>query len=482
MPLPHLLSRLLSYALFVFLTFCTQVVFGKTDIFIAINIDDCINCNSSLYVISKIAMKEKITVIFPYGYVEDSSALNEKFEFYNLKNVRVIYDDNLFKNNSLSIYSTVSIVKDSILRYREKLKSPNMDIIKEIIGPDSLGVINRKNNILICKNKYGQLELNDILDQYIYITKNSTRINFQSDSSLLKIDYQLAFGKNYQQHLSNVIEVTNKMPTVKSRLTSAIQINDTLLSFLESVPFLDSIITIKNGKSDTNVNIYKKFFIHEYSVSSNSFIGHYLVSDSVISKIGYYLKEKNFTYLNGEYILFINQNIIDTNSRFLASFSKLKNTLVFKELLDIPISPNYIKYNLKYNQQILVINEDLVAYSAGNSVCELSNKKCYPIPIPEAELQSVRDFIDNFDLGFSDKSPYLINAIKKNGDNIDIIYGSENRQLVLLRINTVKKNHFQKFILSDNRFLATKIMFYKDYVLYLHANSTTLKMIKISGY
>lgn len=474
-------SSLLNYTLIAFFTFSTQLVYGKTDILITISLDDCINCNSSLYFISKAATKEKITVIFPKGYLTDSLALNEKFEFYNLKNINVKYDDSLYKNNTLCAFSTVSIVKDSILRYREKLKNSNIDIIREIIGTDSVGVINRKNNLLIFRSKYGQLELDNILDRYIYIMKNSTKMIFQSDSSLLRINYQLTFGNNYHQYLNNVIEVTNKIPTVKSRLASAIKINDTLLAFLESVPFLDSIITIKNGKNDTIVNIHKKFFIHEFNIISNSYKEHYRVTDSFVSNLDYYILENNFTYLNGEYILFVNKNKIDSNSRFLASFSKRKNTLIFKELLNIPIPPNYIQYNLKHNQQSLVFNEGWVCYSAGNSVCEISNKICYPIPVKEVELQSVRDFIDNFEYGISDKSPYLINAIKKNGDNIDIIYGSENRQLVLLRINTIKKNHLQKFILSQNRFLASNVMFYKDYILFTPSHNTTLKMIKIGG-
>lgn len=455
----------LYFLLGVFL-FCATNTYANKQVYIAISSNDCLHCSTSMYAIIKIIRPEKVNIVFPKYLEQDSVLVVEKYGLYNDKEYNLIFSDSIFEQNVYENYSTICIRDGLIVCLKQKLKSLNKDEVIDVIKcqsdfPSPKNHFQRVHSIIFEDTTY----INHSLDFNKYTYSNAgEETSFFADSAWLARDYQIFYGEqSFLSNLNQSLDILKTMTTLKNNIKSVIKKNDSILSFLESVPFFE--YSIQNF--DTTVTTKYRYFIHEYNTMKKSFSNHYYINEYGLEDLDYYIKDEAFSFFENNYIFLVNANKVTANSKFLAQFKIDKNQLKFEKFVDASLPNNYIKYELKNNLQNVIFHENLVAYRSGSSIYDLKKHIDYNIPLSEAEFKSPKDFVDNFFKG-KNIQPFFIYDLKDSGGFIKMLYVDTKNKVALLTFEKKNPSNNEIVVISNDNSISkiTHISFFKNYIVY----------------
>lgn len=213
---------------------------------IAVNFEDCINCNKALYDLEEFREQYHLQIVIPEIYISDSTKIFKEYEF-NTMSDEVLWSDSLFMKYSPFGASTISIES----KYNTGLYS---DLVMNIYTRDIMGFLKWQNKkehelyadySLITKsvNHYlftddGLLITNMILDKKIEVydhIKQEKLYSIEIDKATRKI----AFGHNDYGFLEEDFEAHNEhliKSGVKSRyeISDMLYVEDTIFVFLKT--------------------------------------------------------------------------------------------------------------------------------------------------------------------------------------------------------------------------------------------------------
>lgn len=443
------------------------------DIYVAVNFQDCVNCNAMLYSLTQKTAPKPISLVFKKDLQEDSILVVEKFDLYNDKKYKLIFSDSFFNEITIKTASTIAVYDSGILRYKHVLKTANINLLDSIL-------YNLRSFKKIGGVKYGQVYYDDgavlnikrNFDLFKYIDSGRT-ITFKADSNDLEKAYKMNYKSSYKPYLEEIKKTIKIMPVIKGRYCNLIKKNDATLSIFEIEPFLKYEFVTKSSKIDTIGHINFISYINEYSFRGDS-ITTYKIEENKTAKNNKYVSNTCFHYRNGYYyFLSALENDLTTDTKFLARYKENRDEkkINFVAFANVNVPSNYIKYHFKDTFQQLLFNRNLVAYSVGNIIYDIDADKVYNIPLPDEEFASVEGVMARMMNG---EKPiyYRLLSITDKGKNIEIIYANKSDELVFMKFDKTDPTINEKSIITKN-YRESKIgfiTFYRDHIIYSKFN------------
>ena len=451
-------------------------------IFIAINLNDCVNCNMKMYSLRQTIPTYNINFVFKNEDQIDSNAIIEKLEINKFNNSHFLFSDSLFNYFTKQFSSTITIFENHLIKYQQELKSLNIESFVSYLSDDNcVSKLSDKRDDILIYDDTTIIRNSHTLNRIKHL-KNGREISFIADSTWLKQEYISYYGDDkFLDHYTSTLEITNFIPNIKNQIIHSILKNDTVLSFLVSAPFVKTTIKDSNNKKDTIVNIHRKHFIHEYNLVTNNFQNCYWIDDSIIHNSGYYITS-SFYYVGQRLIISITSDDVTSKSYYLADYSYLpqKNKLKFSEIIKTAIPNNYIKYNIFNNFQQCLYDKALVALIFGNTIYDIENNKIFDIPLYD-EYSSLEDITNRIQNRIQPNYFYALIDIRDAGENIDLLYRSKYNQIVYLKFNKENNKKRYKTVINNNiaEKRINKIYFFRDSIICLDETNNCLEIIRI---
>lgn len=406
-------------------------------IIVALNLNDCINCNVSLYEVQRRLDNPEVNFIFSQELESDSTLVYAKTGLKRYTNKKIIFSDSLYNIYSKGIKSTITLLKDGKICFSDYLYKLNVDKFIEVYNKMSTidCFANLRKGVQLIQNDETLLIFNTQLKRWTYYDNSGGNVDVIADSLWMKTAYQIYYkGRDWKSEYLKANELVKQYPNMLPEITAGLKTGDGKLLFLVDVQFLEAV-------DSKNINVVKKLFLVDYNYLTHSFNRVYVIDDKLLKAKDYHLNFNGFFIKDADYLFPINsQTDPNKGTKFLAIFkedTRDNERLELKEILPANIPNNYLVYNLKNNFHDYSFDGTLAFLKCGEYIYDWLNNIEYPVPVPKEEFDSLRSIYDLTSSGSS--TTYYIYDLLDTKNDIQVLYTTSKNDLIRLVINKKTK-------------------------------------------
>jgi hypothetical protein len=386
---------------------------------------------------------------------------------------------------SKGIGSTVAIIAGDITEYRQNLKSLNIDELLYFLKEDRCfkKLTHKKSDIFVLDDS-SIISRPHGLGRIDYI---SDRINlsFTTDAEVLLNCYKAYYGdKAYDTPYINIKNAITEFPNFKPELIKCVKKDDSTLVFTVTASFMKFTLGDVDGKYDTIIDVYKEYFIQEYSMRERRYSKCFYIDDRGAKELGYSIGSDVF-FVDGKYVLAAGSSDKLTSPKYLAEFipSVAFDRIVFRQFYKVNLPENYIKYNIQGDFIQPLFGRHLVVMIFGNVVHDFISGAVYKIPLADKEYKSLENIKER--LANRDRSDYYfrIMDIRDAGPEIELLYKSVGDELVYLKFSKIdpRIKTSQVVVRNISKQGINNIAFFKDkdYVCYFDKERGCVVILRV---
>src|SRR5690554_816592 len=366
-------------------------------IIVTLSLGDCAKCTIALYQINDLLYNPEMTFVFEEDLEPDSLLVYKKSGIDYFKSGIVKYSDDLFKEYSNGVYSTINIVENNKTVYSKVLLELDInEFISAYFNKNSCfdNLKKGKNELYIIQDDNTLLSLNRSVERWSYYDQNTTR-EVIADDVWVKKAYDIYYNskENAESHynrLQTVREQPMVRPMTEPKIMLGKKINNNELLFLTTIEFLEDNET--EDISIFTVNFFVTYNIKEDVITSMKYVNAKPLNDKE-----YAVNNIAFHIIGDEYIIPLITPVVTPEKKYLSVFEVNKsnpNELVLKEILNPEIPGNFIKYNIMHNFNSYNFHQSLILLNYGGIIYDYKKEAQYRIPFPESEYNTLENIFD----------------------------------------------------------------------------------------